>query len=210
MARLASLWPLLLVASFDIASADVARFRVEGERLFYTTRIPYPDDPSTGIIKRDVSEMGAYLMDAPDVSIVVLDSDGGKSAAAREMGDKIAALGLATEVRNSCDSACPFIFLGGSPRTLATGGTLGFHRGYVAAIEIKDFVEFRNEKLGKTLNPSEEAYDQAISGMLQELTHMKRNGVSDQFLLEVIAIPPREIWRPSRAELVAAGIINAD
>jgi hypothetical protein len=210
VAWLSSLWPALLLASVEIAAADPTRFRVEGERLFYNTSIPYPDDPSTGIMKRDVAEMGLYLMEEPEVSIVVLESDGGKSAAAREMGDKIAKLGLATEVRGICESACPYIFLGGQPRTLATGGILGFHRGYVGAIEVKEFVEFRHEQHTKAINPAEYAYDRAISNTVEELKYMKRNGVNDEFMLEMLAIPPREIWMPSRAELVAAGVINAD
>jgi hypothetical protein len=201
---------VLLVASVEVAYADAARFRVEGERLFYNTAVPYPDDPSTDINTRDADELGLYLMEVPEISIVVLESDGGQSAAAIEMGEKITKLGLATEVRNSCDSACPLIFLGGYPRILATGGVLGFHRSYVTAIGVKEFVEFQNEQRGQTIHPAEDAYDQAINRTVQVLKYMAYRGVGDEFLLDMLAVPPREIWTPSRAELVAAGIINAD
>lgn len=199
-----------LLASVESADADPQRFRVEGERLFYNSNNPYPDDPSTDINSRDAEELALYLMEAPEISIVVLESDGGQSTAAIEMGEKIAKLGLATEVRNGCASACPLIFLGGYPRTLATGGLLGFHRGYIAANGFKEFIEFRNEERGETVNPSQDAYDQGITGAARELKYMARHGVNDEFMLEMLAIPPREIWTPSRAELVEAGIINAD
>ncbi len=205
-----SLCPVLLIASVEVANADVARFRVEGERLFYNTNIPYPDDPSTGINNRDATEMSLYLMEAPKISIIVLESYGGEGAAAFKMGNKIAKLGLATEVKNSCESACPIIFLGGYPRTLAKGGILGFHRARVTATGVKELVEFQNEQRGQTIHPAEDAYDQAITHTVQEFKYMAWRGVKDEFMLEMLAIPPREMWRPSRADLVAAGIINAD
>jgi hypothetical protein len=201
---------VLLVASVEVAYADAARFRVEGERLFYNTAIPYPDDPSTDINTRDADELGLYLMEAPEISIVVLESDGGQAAAAIEMGEKIAKLGLATEVRNICDSACPLIFLGGYPRTLVTGGVLGFHRGHVSATSIKEYVQHRREKQGEAINPSEDAYDEAISNEVKVLKYMAYRGVGDEFLLDMLAIPPREMWRPTRAELLEAGIIYVD
>lgn len=211
--RVAWFTPLCLAAllvSVEPVSADEARFRIEGDRLFYNSNIPYLDDPSTDINSRDAEELALYLMEAPEISIVVLESHGGKSAAAIKMGEKIAKLGLATEVRNTCDSACPLIFLGGYPRMLATGGLLGFHRGYITANGFKEFVAFRKEEGGETVNPSEHAYDQGITGAVHELKYMARHGVSDEFMLEMLAVPPREIWTPSRAELVAAGIIYAD
>lgn len=210
MAWFASLGPALLFASVAIASAEGARFRVDGERLFYNSNIPYDDDPSTSINHRDVEEMGLYLMEAPEISVVVLESYGGNGAAAIQMGNKIAALGLATEVRNSCYSACPLVFLGGNSRTLAVGGTLGFHRGYVRPVLVEEFVEFRKEQSGETVNPAEEAYDQAISQSVTDLKYMAYHGVNSEFMLEMLGVPPREMWRPSRTELVAAGIINAN
>jgi hypothetical protein len=74
------LCPVLLIASVEVAYADVARFCVESERLIYNTNIPYPDDPSTGINNRDAAEMGLYLMEAPEISIIVLESYGGEDA----------------------------------------------------------------------------------------------------------------------------------
>ena len=210
MAWIAALCPALLLVSVDVAYAQAARFRVEGERLFYNTAIPYPDDPSTSITMRDAEEMALYLMEAPEVSIVVLESNGGVSEAAIQMGEKITRLGLATEVRNSCDSACPLIFLGGYPRTLATGGILGFHRGYVTAIGIKDSAESQNEQRTDEFNAVEDAYDRAITDTLKDLGYMVRYGVNEEFVLEMLTIPPNEIWRPSRAELVAAGVLHAD
>ncbi len=66
VAWIAALCPALLLVSVDVAYAQAARFRVEGERLFYNTAIPYPDDPSTSITMRDAEEIALYLMEALD------------------------------------------------------------------------------------------------------------------------------------------------
>lgn len=185
------------------ASGEEQRFTVEGNRLLYNSLIPYAGGDEIDIVGRDAEELALYLMEYPDIDTVVLTSEGGSSLSALEMGKKVNDLGLATEVTSVCYSACPYIFLGGRPRVLKAGAKLGFHRSHVTPQNVKDF------EPDPTLAASV-AYDQAIDGSVKVAQYMLWHGVTDEFVLAVMGVPPREDWVPSRAELVEAGVIDAD
>jgi hypothetical protein len=65
-------------------------------------------------------------------ALVLLESDGGKTAEAIEIGQAIRLKGFGTAVVNgsSCNSACGLIWLAGAPRTLSKSGRVGFHATY--------------------------------------------------------------------------------
>ncbi len=191
----------LLTLTGTEALAQGQRYVVEGNRLFYNSLIPYEGGSEKDVVDRDADELALYLMEYPDIDTVVLESDGGSGDAARTMGDKIHSLGLATEVRAGCYSACPYIFLGGYPRTLLRGGVLGFHRAHTTPELLKDF-QPDAALVGST------AYDQGIVTAVDVAKYMARRGVSDEFILALFAVPPREDWVPARAELIEAGVIN--
>jgi len=198
---------LFLMASVDAAAAaEEARFYIEGERLFYNSNIPYPGETDIDIVEKDVDELGLYLMEAPDVTTVVLESWGGSTSAAMAMGQKILDLSLATEVQHGCESACAYAFLAGRPRILVAGGQLGFHRGSTKTTDVRAFVTAVEEDV----DPADTAYDQAITSAVDTMQYMLRHGVSETFALDVLGTPPREMLRPYREELIAAGVINAD
>lgn len=197
---------ILFMLSVQAAAAEEARFYVEGEKLFYNSNVPYPGETGIEIVEKDVDELGLYLMDAPDVTTVVLESWGGSSSAAMAMGWKILELSLATEVQHYCESACAYAFLAGRPRTLVAGGQLGFHRGSTKTTYVREFVTAVEE----VVDPVAAAYDQSISAAVDTMQYMLEHGVSERFILEVLATPPREMLRPNRDELVAAGVIDAN
>lgn len=196
----------MFMLSVQAAAAEEARFYVEGEKLFYNSNVPYLGETGTDIVERDVDELGLYLMEAPDVTTVVLESWGGSSSAAMAMGRKILDLSLATEVRHGCESACAYAFLAGRPRTLVAGGQLGFHRGSTKTTYVRDFVS----AVVDVVDPVVAAYDQSITAAVDTMRYMLEHGVTETFILEVLATPPREMLRPNREELVAAGVIDAD
>jgi hypothetical protein len=70
----------------------------------------------------------AHFADNPDGNQLYLSSPGGSLGAAVKMGQRIRNLGLETSVLDSCESACAYMFLGGSRRSLAPDTSLGFHR----------------------------------------------------------------------------------
>lgn len=200
------LYAILLLVSAQAAAAEEARFYIEGEKLFYNSNVPYPGETDTDIVEKDVDGLGLYLMEAPDVTTVVLESWGGSTNAAMAMGQKILDLSLATEVQHGCESACAYAFLGGRPRTLVAGGQLGFHRASTKTTYVREFVSAVEEDV----DPAAAAYDQSITAAVDTMRYMLEHGVSETFILEVLATPPREMLRPNREELVAAGVIDAD
>jgi hypothetical protein len=201
---------ILLLVSAQATAAEEARFHIEGEKLFYNSSAPYPGGNETDIIDKDIDELGLYLMEAPDVTTVVLKSWGGHPDVAMAMGDKIADLNLATEVQHHCESACPLIFLAGRPRTLVAGGQLGFHRSSTSTKYVIEFVISEEEWTGEIVDPAVAAYDQAVTSSVGEMQYMLRHGVSEAFILETLATPPREMLRPNREALIAAGVIDAN
>lgn len=183
--------------------ADQSRFRVDGNRLFYNSSIPSSEIKEDDIAYEDAEELALILMDEPQVDTVVLESEGGNSWAALRMAEAIQRFGLQTEVRNGCYSACPLIFLAGEPRILAKGGVLGFHRSSADVNRVAAFM-----KLADETSPSEFMYDEAISKAVERYSFMRQQGVDADFILQVMATPAREMWYPTREELISAGIID--
>jgi hypothetical protein len=122
------------------------------------------------------------LAAAPDAETVELASPGGWVAEAVRVAEQIERRGLATRVRGQCSSACTLAFAGGTRRTLAAGGMLGFHAGS-AATGIGD-------------------------GNREFNAWMLYRGVDPEFLLASNTVPPKDIWVPDADTLRAAGIVT--
>ena len=88
------------------ANATPQRLAVNGDTLFFDTSRPYEGSKETGIISRDVDEIGQVLMEHPEVMKMDIISDGGNIAAAMVISNHIGDLGLATTVHGACYSAC--------------------------------------------------------------------------------------------------------
>ncbi|WP_230281660.1 hypothetical protein [Croceicoccus sp. Ery15] len=67
-----------------------------------------------------------------DQAIVMLESDGGSTLEAIEIGEAIRLKGFSTLVINGsdCFSACALIWLAGAPRSLSKSARVGFHASY--------------------------------------------------------------------------------
>lgn len=124
---------------------------------------------------------------ATGVSAVDLDSAGGQVFAARALAQRVLARGLSTQVTKRCYSACTLIFMAGAHRDLGPEGTLGFHgyslKAYPLPIDVA----------------KEEAIDRAF---------LRDRGVSASFSTRAFATPHRDIWRPDRKVLAAAGVLR--
>lgn len=68
-----------------------------------------------------------------DEAIVFLESPGGSTVEAINIGKSIRLLGYSTVVTNGsdCTSACALVWLAGSPRVITTSARVGFHATYV-------------------------------------------------------------------------------
>jgi len=138
---------------------------------------------------RTLTELRVFLnSDNPPV-VAWLQSTGGNVIAGRSIGLAIERAGMDTAVDGKCYSACTLAFAGGVQRLLSEGAALGFH-GY----------RFDMPMRVQTLSRDEiEAKDRVF---------LVRRGVTANFLDRVYRVPPEEIWIPTRAELLAAGMIR--
>ena len=191
------------------ANATPQRLAVNGDTLFFDTSRPYEGSKETGIISRDVDEIGQVLMEHPEVMKLDITSDGGDTGAAMVISNQIGDLGLATAVHGVCYSACVYVFLAGTPRTLAKGGVLGFHASF---FDLENS-ERRAVWTGKRRSPKfvtygEYAYDKSINQNLEMINFLQYRGVSLSFTLNILSYDRSEIWTPSRAEMTAAGVLN--
>ena len=129
----------------------------------------------------------AALEENAGLAGLTLSSTGGNIFAARGIARLVRENGLAVRVDETCASACTLIFIAADDRSLGAGGRLGFH-GYRLTTPTPLF------------DPKEEeARDRAA---------MLARGLVPDFVDRVFQTDPGDIWFPSRAELLAAGVIT--
>lgn len=122
----------------------------------------------------------------PSVRRVVLAGPGGRIGTAFEINRMIRNRRLATRVDTACASACTIAFLGGSDRSIAPNGRLGFHQGSFPGLGPNDLYE-SNRDMRRFLVAS---------------------GVTPEFAQRVIDTPPDEIWTPTPQELLAGRVVQ--
>ena len=198
---------VVVLGEVSVALAEDVRFRVIGDTLYFNGDVPSSGSDEIGMARSDASELGAYIMEQPDIETVDLRSAGGSTEAGLRMAASIKRFGLKTTVTSRCYSACTFAFLGGAERSLQPGGILGFHRtktssegyrflvrGGIYGLRVDDVAVF--------------AFDRGINAAVEDARFFSSRGLSTDFILKVLATPPREMWVPSREELFAAGVLN--
>ena len=119
------------------------------------------------------------------ISVIELESPGGRIPAARAIAKRVIEHGWATRATGLCASACTLIFAAGSTRSLAPGGRLAFH-GYRIGI-----YDSALRSLG-----DEEARDRA---------YLETRGIAPEFIARAFATPHEALWFPSPEELRTAG-----
>jgi len=139
---------------------------------------------SGGLVGEAAARLREALAQAPSLRTVRLDSAGGTIIVAIEMQAAIAARGLDTEVRGTCNSACTVAFLGGKVRHAFVGSQFGFHRASTS---------------GQPLSVA----DLIVRGLYLHA------GVAEDFVDKVLATPFDEMWFPGMAEMRRAGFVSA-
>lgn len=125
------------------------------------------------------------LRHSPAVSSVTLDSKGGLLSQANLMAARISQHRLDTYVVGQCSSACTFLFLAGKRRCMAAGARLGFHEATYDGQLARD--TFKN------------------ADALERNMYI-RAGLPQAFIDRVMKTPDRQVWYPSREELLATHI----
>src|SRR5215813_1476527 len=118
------------------------------------------------------------------ISVVHLDSIGGRLGEGEKMFKLIRDRGLNTYVSSKCLSACTLAFAGGRERFLHRDASLGFHKGTFPGVREGDFDSIQRNVF-------------------------RSAGFDETFIAEALSTPHNEMWRPSPQALVRAKVVTA-
>jgi len=139
---------------------------------------------SAGVADR----LDEVLKSASGVQTVLLDSDGGRIFEALRMADLIRERGLDTRVEQNCASACTLILLAGKERSAHKFAQIGFHQ--------PDFPGLSDEEKNGIIADNRNDYINA--------------GIGPDFLDKALSTPPAEMWYPTHADMVDAGVLTSE
>jgi len=189
---------VLVVAAMTLVQAidqtSTLYFQAETPKLAEVPLLPLDRDGRTATVTGAINfsafnSLVRTLDQTPTVNTLRLNSRGGNVFAARAMALHVSQGGLSTRVDNNCFSACTIVFLAGQVRILGPHGQLGFH-GYA----------FDSTSRVQTFDvTTQEARD---------IRSFRAQGVSDAFLTRAFSVKPPNLWKPDRAELIAAGVVS--
>jgi len=125
----------------------------------------------------------------PDISGVVLSSEGGQVYEGRGVARLIRQRNLATYVFDMCSSACATAFIGGTERTLGARAKLGFHQ---YGLELWYPIPLFNLK----------------EEQQKEISFYRQQNIAESFLSKVFRSKHEDIWFPDHNKLLDAGVVH--
>jgi hypothetical protein len=128
-----------------------------------------------------------FLDAAPAVQIIHLNSQGGRINEAYRLYKTIKERNLSTYTSADCVSACSLAFLAGRERYLGESGRLGFHSTSIGELGGEVFKEL-NDEVRQTL---------------------QNHGVPNSFIDRALSTSPKDMWYPSKEELLEAKVIDS-
>ena len=133
-------------------------------------------------------EFERTLSENPDVSVIHLNSRGGRIAEARRIREIISRSDrrLATVTSTECISACTVAFLGGYPRYLKDTARLGFHRYQFPGLSDADFE----------------------GEIATEREYMLSHGIEESFIDKATSELANDMWYPTHEELMQSGFVH--
>ena len=133
-------------------------------------------------------EFEQMLRANPDVSIIRLNSHGGRIAEARRIREIIsrAERKLATFTSTECVSACTVAYLGGESRYLKETARLGFHRPQFPGFSDADLED----------------------DIAAEREYMLTHGIDESFVQKATNTLATDMWYPSHEELLRSGFVH--
>jgi hypothetical protein len=133
-----------------------------------------------------VAKFQKILDASPNAATLILNSDGGREAAAQEVAVRVKERHLNTFVQDHCISACTFIFLAGAKREAGDDADLGFH-----------------QPTAENLTPEEKKH--VIQDMVE---YYRSQGLREWFIDRIVATPPESMWYPTPADLKRGGVLK--
>ncbi len=134
-------------------------------------------------------KLEAILRQHPEVTGMVLESNGGHIYESRGVAKLIQRYGLDTYVFAYCSSACTTAFIGGSARILGENGRLGFHQYGLSANLPLPYLDIEKEQE-------------------KDRRFYQSQEIEEAFLERVFNANHAEIWFPRTEELLEAGVVH--
>jgi len=207
--RLSLLLSFLFISTTGLLAQS--RYTIDGDTLTLDMTIKEPGyDFDGGLGAYDETEVISYLFDHPEINTLRVTGPGGYGPAGRVISDYLLRHSINTVAFGECYSACARIFLGGKSRMLAPGATLGFHRPWIVKESEKRFYEANRikEKWEEEFDYVPWIYDVAIGDVVEGITFLRGRGVEMDFILKIYSTSSYDIWYPSKAELLEAGVLT--
>ena len=128
----------------------------------------------------------------------------------REISALLVQHDINTEAFGYCASACVKIFLGSKSRILIAGAALGFHRPWLYKEIEKRFYEAHRISKGweDEFDYVAWIYDVAFGDVLVGIKFMRSRHLAMTFILNIYSTDSNYMWKPTREELLAAGVIT--
>jgi hypothetical protein len=204
---------ILIIAIFWAAnaSAQSSRYELDGGTLTFDMRAEDPKHEFTGQLEMyDSNEIAAFLFDYPEIKTLRITGPGGFAPAAREIADKLIRFEIDTVAFGECNSACATIFLAGKNRILEPNSTIGFHRQWIDKPREKKYYEAMRETKGwkDEFDYLAWVYDVLVDKLVKDIQFMESRGVNLDFISETLETKSYDMWRPTRKELLAGGVIT--
>ena len=133
------------------------------------------------------NEVRKHLDANPNITVIHLNSRGGRVAEGTKLGELIGERHLTTYTSVGCASACVLAFLAGKNRYIHKDATLGFHAPSLPGVNREDIAE----------------------EIRQETSLYTAAGVRRNFTQHAFEVPSDSIWQPSAQELLAANVVTA-
>jgi hypothetical protein len=162
------------------------------------------------ILPDDHVRLAELLMENPEVDTIVVSGDGGFSWPAHEMANKIESFGLHTVARHTCASACTTILLGGAERSMQPGASIGFHRMSNAASDLRATYGRLKVEQGWSDEFAFASYifERGEIAARDYIAFLLRRGVTPDFALRSLTFSSSDMWFPSEAEMLEAGVLT--
>ena len=200
----------LLFSTINV-SAQSSRYELVGGTLNFDMRAEDPKHEFTGQLEMyDSNEIAAYLFDYPEIKTLRITGPGGFMPAAREIANKLVRFEVDTVAFGECNSACSTIFLAGKNRTLEPDATLGFHRQWIDKPQERKYYNAMRETKGwkDEFDCLAWVYDVLVDNLVKDIRFMESRGVNLDFISETLETDSYDMWRPTREELLAGGVIT--
>jgi ATP-dependent protease ClpP protease subunit len=157
-----------------------------GKATFRLVRNGTEMEFSGGINSGLTSQFKTFVEAAPELKVVHLESNGGRIAEGKAIANLIRENKLSTYVSTHCESACTYILLAGVQRWASPEAKIGFHSPSGPGISDDDNINLVSE----------------------EKAYLMRRGVTQDFATKALHTAPKDMWYPTNAEMVKAGVVT--